>query len=321
MGSRVDAMTEQSPATTLVRWSGRTQAFVERQDGLVLTLLRIPAGVFLMGSPAHEAERFDREGPQHPVRLGEFLMAQTPITQAQWRVVAGWEAKAGEVWGRELLPNPSWFQIEGEASTDQRPVEQVTWLDAMEFCHRLRQRTGRTYTLPSEAQWEYACRAGTITPFHFGHTLTPDLANYGGNDSAASGPSVEAPKQTTPVGMFPANAWGLQDMHGNVQEWCLDHWHKSYERAPADGRAWLNKAWLSNEEPTEMNQALQSTQASEPENYPQYRMVRGGGWRTSPTGCRSAFRPFFQADSVDTSLGFRVVCLPPTPPPSTTLGP
>jgi formylglycine-generating enzyme required for sulfatase activity len=120
--------------------------------------------------------------------------------------------------------------------------------------------------------------------------------------------------------MFPANAWGLQDMHGNVKEWCLDHWHESYESAPADGRAWVNKDWLINEEPTEMNQAIQSRQARETGKYPQYRMVRGGGWLTPPKGCHSAFRSFFQADSAVSSLGFRVVCLPQTPPPpSTTL--
>ena len=144
------------------------------------------------------------------------------------------------------LANPSRFQSEGEKtsaygrfsllpgedSTDQRPVEQVSWHDAMEFCRRLDTLlppgSGLRCTLPSEAQWEFACRAGTPTPFAFGHTISPELANYNGTftyANGANGPEGENRQQTTPVGMFPANAWGLQDMHGNVREWCLDHWH------------------------------------------------------------------------------------------------
>ena len=162
---------------------------------LSLTMLWIPPGRFWMGSPAEEPERRDSEGPQRLVQLQGFFMAQTQVTQAQWRAVAQWQAGDGERWGRGLEPNPSHFQandagdgqreglgrfrfLDGETSTDQRPVERVSWLDAMEFCNRLSQRFGRRYTLPSEAQWEYACRAGTTTPFHFGDTITPKLGNY-----------------------------------------------------------------------------------------------------------------------------------------------
>jgi formylglycine-generating enzyme required for sulfatase activity len=192
-----------------------------------------------MGSPEEEPERSDDEGPQHLVQLQGFFLSQTPITQAQWREVADWKPnKAERAWSKKLNPNPSHFK------GDQRPVEQVYWDDAMEFCHRLSLRSGRSYTLPSEAQWEYACRAGTKTPFCFGDTISPELANYDGNyvygnaDADADGPKGIYREQTTPVGMFPANAWGLQDMHGNVYEWCLDEWHESYEGAPIDGRAW-----------------------------------------------------------------------------------
>jgi formylglycine-generating enzyme required for sulfatase activity len=177
------------------------------------------------------------------VRLEGFFMGQTPITQAHWRAVAIWEPREGERWERELKPAPSRFPGEsarlagGEPNTDQRSVEQVSWHDAMEFCSRLSQRTGRTYTLPSEAQWEYASRAGSTTPFAFGETITTDLANYDGS-SYGDGPRGENRQQTTPVGSFPANAWGLQDMHGNVWEWCRDAWHGSYEEAPSDGSAW-----------------------------------------------------------------------------------
>ncbi|TVS08092.1 MAG: formylglycine-generating enzyme family protein, partial [Cyanobium sp. PLM2.Bin73] len=182
-----------------------------------LTMLWIPPGRFWMGSPEDELERTDHEGPQRLVQLEGFFLSQTPITQAQWREVANWQPREGEIWRRTLQPAPSFFKgenarlLEGETTTDQRPVERVTWQDVMEFCSRLRERTGRTYTLPSEAQWEYACRAGTTAPFHFGKTITPELANYDGTSTYADGPMGAYRKQTTPVGLFPANAWGLQD--------------------------------------------------------------------------------------------------------------
>lgn len=290
----------------LLCWRTRTQVFVERTGRLELPMVRIPAGSFWMGSPEGEEGRSEREGPQDEVKLGEFLMGRTPITQAQWRAVAQWEPLAGERWERELEPEPSLFRpgakaseleptfgarfalLEGELTTDQRPVEQVSWLDAMEFCSRLSQRTGRTYTLPSEAQWEYACRAGTTTPFAFGETITPELANYDGNDTYSEGRKGEFREQTTPVGMFPANAWGLQDMHGNVWEWCLDHWHESYEGAPEDGNAWLSEG-------------------------EERRLLRGGSWDFNPRYCRSAIRDVIEPGYADFFIGFRVVCLPQGP--------
>jgi formylglycine-generating enzyme required for sulfatase activity len=263
-------------------------------EGVALTLVQIPAGTFLMGSPKGEPERSDDEGPQHQVTLGSFLMAQTPITQAQWRAVAAWQSQEGERWGRQLQPAPSRFQgeqvrlLEGESNTDQRPVERVSWFDAIEFCSRLSQRTGRTYSLPSEAQWEYACRAGSTTPFHFGETISPELANYAGSYSYANGPEGTYRQQTTEVASFPANAWGLHDMHGNVWEWCADHWHGSYKGAPTDGSAWFNP------------------KAEEHES----RLLRGGSWLDHPGSCRSASRLHPQPVSVDFHVGLRVVCLP-----------
>ena len=231
-----------------------------------------------------------------------FFMSQTPITQAQWRQVVRSNERSGERWGRELNTRPSRFQGEnsglfpGEANTDNRPVEQVSWLDAMEFCSRLSQRTGRTYTLPNEAQWEYACRAGTSTPFHFGDMITANLANYDGRYTYADGPKGLNRNRTTPVGMLPANAWGLHDMHGNVLEWCLDEWHESYEGAPSDGRAWMDAA--------EEEKSTESVKT---------RLLRGGFWSGTPRYCRSACRIHGQPDDAGLVVGFRVVCLPQDP--------
>ena len=290
----------------LLRWRARTQEFVERTGGLELPMVRIPAGSFWMGSPEGEEGRSESEGPVHRVRLEEFLIGRTPITQAQWRAVAQWEPREGERWERELNLNPSRFQpggdtrlLKDDAFTDDRPVEQVRWHDAMEFCSRLSQRTGRHYILPSEAQWEYACRAGTTTPFAFGETLSDELANYDGNFSYGSGAKGEYREHTTPVGSFPANAWGLHDMHGNVWEWCLDHWHDSYEGAPTDGSSWLNSTETNN---SEMAKGEIET-----------RLLRGGSWFNFPGDCRSAYRAHGRPGLADFIIGFRVVCLPQGP--------
>jgi formylglycine-generating enzyme required for sulfatase activity len=243
--------------------------------GVSLPLVRIPAGEFVMGSPDAEQGRSSDEGPQHRVRLREFWMGQTPITQAQWRAVMG--------------TNPSEFK--DQLDSDQRPVERVNWREAMAFCRQLADRTGRDYTLPSEAQWEYACRAGTTSPFAFGGTITPELANYDGNYTYAGSPKGVCCEQTTAVGAFPANAWGLQDMHGNVWEWCLDHWHGSYASPPGDGSAWVDSEDKNNAK----------------------RLLRGGSWLNLPRFCRSAYRPLSLPVDANDIVGFRVVCLPQGP--------
>jgi formylglycine-generating enzyme required for sulfatase activity len=289
-------MSASAPTVWFVRRERRQiQAFRERlapdrDPELAITLIEIPAGSFEMGSPSEELQRESDEGPQHEVTLASFRMGQTPITQAQWREVASWQEQEGEHWGRELNPNPSRFS--DQADSDNRPVEKVNWFDAMEFCNRLSQRTGRTYTLPSEAQWEYACRAGTTTPFHFGATITAELANYDADKTYANGPKGVSRMKTSPVASFPANAWGLHDLHGNVWEWCLDHWHNSYEGAPSDGSAWLDPV------------------QSEEEDKEKRRLLRGGSWDIYPWNCRSAFRYRFGPDYAVSFVGFRVVCLP-----------
>jgi formylglycine-generating enzyme required for sulfatase activity len=252
----------------------------ELGKGVAITMVKIPAGSFLVGSPEDEPERLEREGPQHEVILGSFFMAQTSITQAQWRAVAGWQKV-----GRDLKPDPSRFK------GANRPVEQVSWFDALEFCRRLSQRTGQCYGLPSEAQWEYACRAGSTTPFHCGATLTPELANYNGNHVYENGPKGTYREQTSDVASFPANGWGLHDMHGNVWEWCEDHWHNSYNFAPGDDQPWLIPAAADDER----------------------RLLRGGSWSDPPRGCRSAYRGLGRPGIADDFVGFRVVCLPQGP--------
>jgi formylglycine-generating enzyme required for sulfatase activity len=249
-------------------------------EGVALTMVKIPAGSFLMGSPEDEPERSDDEGPQHEVTLGAFCMAQTPITQAQWRAVAAWQKLE-----RDLKPDPSQFK------GANRPVEQVSWLDALEFCCRLSQRTGQRYGLPSEAQWEYACRAGSTTTFHCGATLTPELANYDCTYVYGNGTKGTYREQTTEVASFPANGWGLHDMHGNVLEWCEDHWHESYNFAPGDDQPWLIPAAADDEG----------------------RLLRGGSWSFGPRNCRSACRDRGRPDDAGSDVGFRVVCLPQGP--------
>ena len=179
-------------------------------NGVTLDLVCIPGGSFTMGSPDNEESRDSDESPQHRVTVQPCLIGKYPITQAQWKAVAALPKVE-----RDLKPDPAYFK------GDNRPVEQVSWDDAMEFCQRLSKRTGREYRLPSEAEWEYACRVGTTTPFHFGATIMPDLANYDGNYTYGNGPKGKYREQTTDVGSFPPNAFGLFDTHGNVYEWCL----------------------------------------------------------------------------------------------------
>jgi len=264
----------------------QAQGFTEDLgDGTGMTLVLIPAGQFMIGSPEDELERWDSEGPQHLVSVEAFCIGQYPVTQAQWRAVC----QLPQV-ERQLRPEPSSFKGE------QRPVEQVSWYDAVEFCQRLSHHSRRDYRLPSEAEWEYACRAGTTTPFHFGETITSDLANYRGTDwkqhgwsgSYGRGPKGEYRQATTDVDFFGvANAFGLYDMHGNVWEWCADHWHGTYRGAPRDGRAWLSGG----------DESL--------------RVLRGGSWNDNPWYCRSADRNRNHPGDSSSFNGFRVVCSAP----------
>jgi formylglycine-generating enzyme required for sulfatase activity len=253
---------------------------------LGLEMVQIPGGSFLMGAPNGKEDSLSWEKPQHQVNVAEFWLGKYAITQAQWRFVA----ELPQINCR-LEVDPSRFK------GNDRPVEQVSWLEAVEFCDRLSVCTGRLYRLPSEAEWEYACRAGTTTPFHFGETIDAAIANYRAKDKKIDGTLYpgkygrgrfgEYRKQTTAVGSFGvANAFGLYDMHGNVWEWCADHWNDNYKGAPVDGSAWLNGDEKSD------------------------RVIRGGSWFYIPRACRSAYRYHFSPAYRYDNLGFRVVSFP-----------
>ncbi len=258
------------------RYRKQAQYFLEELgNGVFLEMVSIPGGTFLMGSPSTEAGRFRHESPQNPVTVKHFYMGKFPVTQAQWKAVAALPQVS-----RALDCDPSYFK------GDNLPVEQVSSIEAVEFCQRLSKKTGRTYRLPSEAEWEYACRAGTTTPFHFGQTITSDLANYNGNCTYACEPQGKCRKKTTPVDRFQvANAFGLYDMHGNVWEWCADPWHDNYQGAPSDGRVRL----INNDT---------------------HLWLRGGSWYANPANCRSACRSLSGPGGRhhNSSIGFRLVC-------------
>jgi len=256
------------------------QAEQELDFLIEIPMIEIKGGTFTMGSSKDEPESDSDERPQHEVRLGDFWIGQTPITQAQWRVVANYPPVNPDV---EFKANPS--DVEGE----NNPVEQVNWYEAKEFCDRLSAATGKVYDLPTEAEWEYVCRAGTTTPFSFGAMITTELANYNGNYPYNNGPKGEDRNKTTPVGTFPANASGIYDMHGNVWEWCLDHWHDSYVDKPEELKQDGNAAWLYSDESKN-------------------RLLRGGSWGDSAKNCRSACRSLNAPVRRSNNYGFRVVC-------------
>ncbi|MEL7474916.1 MAG: formylglycine-generating enzyme family protein [Cyanobacteria bacterium J06555_12] len=236
-------------------------------------MVSIPGGRFWMGSPETEEKRTDDEGPQYSVNVSPFWMGKYPITQAQWMEVAAFSKVKVD-----LKPQPSGF------SGLDRPVEQISWFEAVEFCERLSQQTGKNYRLPSEAEWEYACRARTVTPFSFGEKIFTDLANYDGNYVYGKGSKGAYRIQTTSVDSFKANAFGLYDMHGNVLEWCADHWHDNYDGAPPGGTPWIKGGDTDR------------------------RVLRGGSWFSLPRFCRSANRDWYGPDLRSYVIGFRVVC-------------
>jgi formylglycine-generating enzyme required for sulfatase activity len=222
-------------------------------------MVALPAGEFLMGSPEDEKERLEREGPQHRVTIERrFALGRYAVTIEEYDhfcAVTKREKPGDQGWGR-----------------GRRPVINVNWRDAVAYCEWLVKETGKPYRLPSESEWEYACRAGTTTRYAFGDAITPKNANYGMG-------------KTTEVGAYPPNPWGLYDMHGNVWEWVEDVWHDSYKGAPTDGSAWTD------------GEGIQPSRD---------RVYRGGSWLNYPRSLRSAIRLRFAPVIRYLILGFRV---------------
>jgi len=245
------------------------QANYQREDldnGVIIDMVSIPGGTFLMGSPETEDERINREGPQHEVTVAPFYMSKYLVTQAQWEAVMEY--------------NPSSFKGKNI------PVETVSWKEAVAFCQRLSDMTDKKYSLPTEAQWEYACRANTTTPFFFGETITSDLVNFDANYPYTSIPKGIYRQKTTDVGSFPPNTFGLYDMHGNVWEWCADPWHENYHGAPSDAGVW------------------------EIESSAKRFILRGGSWYHDAGKMRSAFRGRGLPTERNGDVGFRIVWNP-----------
>jgi formylglycine-generating enzyme required for sulfatase activity/tRNA A-37 threonylcarbamoyl transferase component Bud32 len=258
-----EVVTTNAKGSIINRRNHSANYFVEDLgNGVKLEMVEIPAGTFYMGSPENEEGRDDSESPQHQVTVPSFFVGKYPLTQAQYQAIIG--------------NNPAHFK------GNNRPVECVSWNNAVNFCQKLSQKTGKNYKLPSEAQWEYACRAGTTTPFYFGESITPDLVNYDGRYPYANAPTGQYREQTTDVGTFPPNAFGLYDMHGNVWEWCEDDWNENYINAPINGSALIS-------------QSDKNT-------------LRGGSWCFDPEDCRSACRGSYRLVSDYNAFGFRVVC-------------
>ncbi|MEM9273673.1 MAG: SUMF1/EgtB/PvdO family nonheme iron enzyme [Cyanobacteria bacterium P01_F01_bin.143] len=254
-------------------------------NNISLKLVYIPGGQFLMGTEDEEIERlvkkfnfddFNSEKPQHKVAVQPFFMGQFQVTQAQWEIIASFPKVK-----LDLNPEPSYFKDKF------LPVEKVSWDDAVEFCERLSQHTEKKYRLPSEAEWEYSCRAGTNTPFSFGETITGDLVNYDSQSVYKNELKRDFRNKTIQVSSFYPNAFGLNNMHGNVWEWCQDDWERNYQNSLTDGRA----------------KRLKNNQRK--------KIIRGGAWCSKPFICRAASRVFSTQGSRDNRTGFRVVCMIP----------
>jgi formylglycine-generating enzyme required for sulfatase activity len=248
----------------ILRWTEHTAIqftqTLKHETGLEMLL--IPRGSFQMGSVRHLGN--SDETPQHTVIIKPFMMSKFLITQRQWKSILG------------KLP-PCRFK------EDRLPVERMSWKDAQNFCKRLSEATAREYRLPSESQWEYACRAGATTPFHYGETLTVEVANFNGEHVFRQEPRGYYRHVTTEGGTFPPNTFGLCDMHGNLWEWCEDNWMDDYSSSPRDGNSYQKR-----DDP--------------------FRVARGGSWHEPPGLCRSASRLRVLQSEADEVMGLRVIC-------------
>jgi formylglycine-generating enzyme required for sulfatase activity len=267
LAAATPALTTTTTFTTAFTGTPRQQYEEDLGGGVKLEMVLIPGGSFTMGSPESESSRVPHEGPQRTVNVNGFVMGKYEVTQAQWRAVMG--------------TSPSSFQ------GDSLPVEQVSWDDAKEFCRRLNLLLGLSgstgYRLPSEAEWEYAARAGTTTPFAFGETIYAGIVNYNSAYPYGGAPVEIWRVKTVDVGSLGvANGWGLYDMHGNVFEWCEDDYHFGYSGAPVNGSAWVDAPRAAS------------------------RVIHGGGWYHNAFYCRSAYRYRYLPGSRSADVGFRL---------------
>lgn len=266
--------------------SGRDHWFQDLADGPQMVV--IPAVQFTMGSPNDEAEREASEEPRHTVSISRpYAISRHAITRSQFGrfvIETNHKADGARVWrGNQWVHDPSArWDDPGIVQQDDHPAVCISWDDAGAYCEWLSEATGWCYRLPSEAEWEHAARANTLTPFWWGSTINTSLANYDGSLYAGAGSEGEYRETTVPVDRFDANPWGLYQVHGNVWEWCEDVWHDTYVGCPTDGSAWIDGATGK-------------------------RVMRGGSWEDAPGYLRSAYRYGVSADLRTSLIGFRVV--------------
>lgn len=286
----------------VIREETYNRSYYDTLPSVGLRMIEIPKSTFWMGSLPTEGY-FTEDCPQHEVSIQSFFMSQTPITEAQWRFVA--------VLPKEQLELDSSYSFPSAFSN--HPVTRVSWFEALEFCARLSRHTGKKYRLPTESEWEYACRGinvGIITqsewnekynvPFHFGDTISKKYANYDTSDKYAEESRGKWSMTLTDVHKYKPNAFGLYGMHGNVWEWCLDIWHESYIGAPDNGKVW-------HEEKEHLYEDILGNLAVLSGDKFTDRVLRGGSWAAPPWECSSEFRYYACALQRDVSIGFRVV--------------
>jgi formylglycine-generating enzyme required for sulfatase activity len=267
------------------RSAGQPQAGQTIENSIGMKLAYIPAGTFVMGSPESEAEREPQEVPHEVTISRPFYLGVYEVTQRQFGQVMSSLSRGGAVF------------TESRGGGPEHPMENVPWASAVEFCTRLsnlpaEKQAGRRYRLPTEAEWEYACRAGTTTAFHFGEQLSSRQANFNGAypyGGAQPGPYL---RRTAKVGSYEPNAWGLYDMHGNVAEWCADYYDPDYyRRSPKADPPGPEKGVIATQFQNEY-----------------LRVVRGGSWIDEARACRSAYRHGFMPHEPNRLIGFRVLC-------------
>ena len=240
-------------------------SYIKLIEEILNQLVPIPQGTFLMGSDKRNTLGFSKEYPQHLVDMPAFYMSKYLITQKQWKVIS--QLPSIDI---ELDCNPRYRR------EDNYPIENINWYEALEFCNRISVITGKNIMLPSESQWEYCCKAGTNTTYSFGDNITPELANYNRHKENVT-PRIK------PIGSYPSNPWGLYDMHGNINEWCLDDWHINYENAPTDGSPWLYE-----------------------KNPYNSKILRGGNYYSTHRSCTSTSRYLLSTYRKTIGVGFRI---------------